>query len=119
MLFSKISYNILQLQQVLMHEDTEAKKLMGVNEMYEARKFVHQIHLEICIGTLQALETSAVRSQSFNLERELPEFWQLVSRIPERFFGMCRKSHSHTGQRDDSIGVAYAHTDAYKAFCCH
>ena len=30
-LFSKICYNILQLQQVSVHEDTEAKKLMGGN----------------------------------------------------------------------------------------
>ena len=30
-LFSKICYNILQLQQVLVHEDMEAKKLMGGN----------------------------------------------------------------------------------------
>ena len=30
-LLSKICYNILQLQQVLVHEDTEAKKLMGGN----------------------------------------------------------------------------------------
>ncbi len=33
-LFSKICYNILQLQQVLVHEDTEAKKLMGGNGVY-------------------------------------------------------------------------------------
>ena len=36
-LFSKICYNILQLQQVLVHEDTEAKKLMGGNGVCTAQ----------------------------------------------------------------------------------
>ena len=71
-LFSKIFYNILQLQQILVHEDTGAKKLMGGNGFGNAvskpqKKFF------FVLGTLQGLETSAVRSQSFNLERELPE----------------------------------------------
>ena len=58
-----------------MHEDTEAKKLMGggtvrTTALYKAseKTFI------FVLGTLQGLETSAARSQSFNLERELPEF---------------------------------------------
>ena len=74
-LFSKICYNILQLQQVLVHKTTEAKKLMGGERFRQLPRLKRGIFFFIFVqGTLQGLETSAVRSQSFNLERELPEF---------------------------------------------
>ena len=57
-----------------MHEDTEAKKLMGGNGFGQSGTKLDKKLFFLVQGTLQGLETSAVRSQSFNLERELPEF---------------------------------------------
>ena len=90
-LFSKIFYNILELQQVLMHEDTEAQKLMGGGTVSAKIKLNRGKNFFLVQGTLQGLETSAVRSQSFNLERELPEFRELSfnlndSRVSGRSF---------------------------------
>ena len=63
MLFGKISYNILPLVQVLVHMDTEAKKLRGRAVAGDDHAIPGKKTFILVQGTLGPIETSAVLSR--------------------------------------------------------